>query len=78
MKMILGTSEISEAVECYLAKQGLNTGAFDLDVKIIVSRSEDSKIEVDMTKKELTQKQIDLQSEVDVTVNTELPFGSPE
>ena len=72
MKMILGTSEISEAIECYLARQGLNTHAFDLDVKIIVSRSEDSKIEVDMTKKEISSEPIAKE------VEKELPFSQPE
>jgi len=54
MKITLGKDEIADAVECYLARQGLKTDGFDLDVRIVVSRSsEDNKIEVDMVQKEI-------------------------
>ena len=53
MKVILGKEEIADAIECYLARQGLNTSSFVLEVRIAVSRSaEDNKIEVEMKKKE--------------------------
>jgi hypothetical protein len=53
MKIILGKIEVEDAIECYLSKQGLNTSVYDLDIKIVVSRSnDDTKIEVDLTKNE--------------------------
>ncbi len=49
MKIILGKQEVEEAIECYLTREGINTGKYDLDIKIVVSRSsDDTKIEVDM------------------------------
>ena len=73
MKIILGMAEISDAVECYLARQGLNTDNFNLDVRIVVSRSsEDNKVEVDMSQKE--EKPEDIPEE---PINR-LPFGSDE
>ena len=49
MKIILGKQEVEEAIECYLTREGINTAKYELDIKIVVSRSsEDTKIEVDM------------------------------
>ena len=77
MKVTLMKEEIAEAVECYLAKQGMATESFDLDVKIVVSRSsEDSKIEVEMNKRDTS---CDAPSEpMAKEAEPELPFGSSE
>ncbi|RLA57508.1 MAG: hypothetical protein DRQ78_13410 [Epsilonproteobacteria bacterium] len=49
MKIILGKNEVENAIECYLKREGINTAKYDLDIKIVVSRSsEDTKIEVDL------------------------------
>ncbi len=49
MKIILGKEEVENAIECYLTREGINTAKYDLDIKIVVSRSsDDTKIEVDM------------------------------
>jgi len=77
MKVILGKEEIADAVECYLAKQGLNTDIFDLDVRIAVSRSsEDNKIEVEMTK--IAAKVIPGEPIARSTEEVVLPFGGDE
>ena len=77
MKVTLVKEEIAEAVECYLARQGMATESFDLDVKIIISRSsEDSKLEVEMSKKDTSN---DVPSEPVVReAEPELPFGASE
>ena len=77
MKVTLMKEEIAEAVECYLAKQGMATESFDLDVKIVVSRSsEDSKIEVEMNKKDEPS---DVPSgPIAREAEPEVPFGSSE
>ncbi len=52
MKIILGKQEVENAIECYLTREGINTKKYDLDIKIVVSRSsDDTKIEVDMDQK---------------------------
>ena len=49
MKIILGKSEVENAIQCYLSREGINTDKYDLEIKIVVSRSsEDTKIEVDL------------------------------
>ncbi|MCD6434877.1 MAG: hypothetical protein J7L15_00590 [Clostridiales bacterium] len=49
MKIIVGKSEVENAIQCYLSREGINTDKYDLDIKIVVSRSsEDTKIEVDL------------------------------
>jgi len=49
MKIILEKNEVENAVQCYLSREGIDTDKYDLDIKIIVSRSsDDTKIEVDL------------------------------
>ena len=75
MKIILGKNEVENAIECYLTREGINTAKYDLDIKIVVSRSsEDTKIEVDMTQVE--NKPVTLQDGDEVPVETD-PVGSP-
>jgi len=52
MQVTLDKNEVQAAVECYLTREGINTAKYDLDIKIVVSRSsDDTKIEVDMDQK---------------------------
>jgi len=54
MQVILDKEEVREAVQCYLSREGIDTNKYDLDIKIVVSRSsDDTKIEVDMNQKEV-------------------------
>ena len=76
MKIILGKNEVENAIECYLTREGINTGKYDLDIKIVVSRSsEDTKIEVDMTQVE--NKPVTLQDGDEVPAEAYPVLGSP-
>ena len=71
MKIILGKSEVENAIECYLTREGINTAKYDLDIKIVVSRSsEDTKIEVDLN-------QSDKADEAPAYMEEETTAGSP-
>jgi len=48
MKITIGKNEIEEAVECYLSKKGLDLEQYDLDIKMIVGRTDDARIEIDL------------------------------
>ena len=77
MKIILGKNEVENAIECYLTREGINTGKYDLDIKIVVSRSsEDTKIEVDM--KQVSEPVIgkEIESEEDPVLGS--PFGGKD
>ena len=77
MKIILGKNEVEAAIECYLSREGINTGKYDLDIKIVVTRSsDDTKIEVDME----PAKDIETASiaEIDPVSPATSPFGSDE
>ena len=50
MKIIIGKEEIEEAVECYLKQQGLEVSEYSLDIKMVVGRTDDARIEVDLKK----------------------------
>ena len=71
MKIILGKSEVENAIECYLTREGINTAKYELDIKIVVSRSsEDTKIEVDMNQVPKPIVETETEAEID-------PVGSP-
>ena len=75
MKIILGKNEVENAIECYLTREGINTGKYDLDIKIVVSRSsDDTKIQVDM------EQRVEPASiaEIDPVSPATSPFGSDE
>jgi len=77
MKIILGKNEVENAIQCYLSREGINTDKYDLDIKIVVTRSsDDTKIEVDME----TKKVIDpaIIAETDPVSPATSPFGSDE
>jgi hypothetical protein len=50
MKVVIFKEEIEEAVKCYLGEQGLNTGEYDIDIKMVVGRTDDARVEIDLTK----------------------------
>ena len=78
MKVVLDLKEISDAVECYLARQGMDTDSFDLDVKILVSRSsEDNKIEVEMNKK-IIQEEVPSEPQIRDDEPFKAPFSSQD
>jgi len=77
MKIILGKDEVENAIECYLTREGINTAKYDLDIKIVVSRSsEDTKIEVDM--KQVSEPVIgkEIEAEEDPVLGS--PFGGKD
>ncbi len=77
MKIILGKDEVENAIECYLTREGINTGKYDLDIKIVVSRSsDDTKIEVDMDPKKVIEPTSI--AETDPVSPATSPFGSDE
>ena len=77
MKIILGKNEVENAIECYLTREGINTGKYDLDIKIVVSRSsDDTKIEVDMDPRKVIEPSII--AEMDPVSPATSPFGSDE
>ncbi len=78
MKIILGKQEVENAIECYLTREGINTGKYDLDIKIVVSRSsDDTKIEVDMDQK--SEPVIDeAPAYMDEVSETGSPFGDKD
>ncbi len=74
MKIILGKQEVEEAIECYLTREGINTGKYDLDIKIVVSRSsDDTKIEVDMEQRSEPVVNAEIAIETDPAPSS--PFG---
>ena len=77
MKIILGKNEVENAIECYLTREGINTGKYDLDIKIVVSRSsEDTKIEVDM--KQVSEPVIGKEIEIEEDPVLGSPFGGKD
>ena len=77
MKIILGKDEVENAIECYLTREGINTAKYDLDIKIVVSRSsEDTKIEVDM--KQVSEPVIGKEIEVEEDPVLGSPFGGKD
>ena len=53
MKIQLDETEIGEAVECYLSKQGVNTGSYDLSFNVIAGRTDTGpRVEINMIKKD--------------------------
>ena len=74
MKIILGKEEVENAIECYLTREGINTGKYDLDIKIVVSRSsDDTKIEVDLNQ----VKEVIVPDSPAIDVETDPVPGSP-
>ncbi len=56
MKITIDEKEINSAVECYLAKQGVNVAAYDLTINVNAGRSDSGpRIEIDMTQKEVVE-----------------------
>jgi len=74
MKIILGKQEVEEAIECYLTREGINTAKYDLDIKIVVSRSsDDTKIEVDLNQ----VKEVIVPDSPAIDAETDPVIGSP-
>ncbi len=68
MKITIDEKEINSAVECYLAKQGVNVDAYDLTINVNAGRSDSGpRIEIDMTQKEVVTTN-------EPVVNTGSPF----
>ena len=77
MKIILGKDEVENAIECYLTREGINTAKYELDIKIVVSRSsEDTKIEVDM--KQVSEPVIGKEIEIEEDPVLGSPFGGKD
>lgn len=56
MKITIDEKEINSAVECYLAKQGVNVDAYDLNINVNAGRADSGpRIEIDMTQKEVVE-----------------------
>ncbi len=76
MKIILEKAEVENAVQCYLSREGIDTDKYDLDIKIVVSRSsEDTKIEVDLNQVE--EAEVPVEEEAPAYMEKEVKSGSP-
>ena len=78
MQVILDRSEVKEAIQCYLSREGIDTDKYDLDIKIVVSRSsEDTKIEVEMNQKEVIVSDVEVPAYMETVevANPGSPFG---
>jgi len=76
MKIVIGTEEIKEAIECYLRQQGLGVNQYNIDMKIIAGRVDESRIEIDLFKKEI-EPEIEKSNNSDENPNQgTLPFTS--
>ena len=54
MKIQIDEHEIAEAVECYLARQGVAIDQYDLTINVIAGRTETGpRVEINMEKKDL-------------------------
>ena len=81
MKIILEKAEVENAVQCYLSREGIDTDKYDLDIKIVVSRSsEDTKIEVDLNQTESVAEEVETPAYLEEKdpVKTGSPFGIDE
>jgi hypothetical protein len=79
MKIIIGKVEIEEAVQCYLKQQGLDVEQCDLDIKMIVGRTDDARIEVELIKNKTTEQDIPsgpVARDVEEDIKSSGPFSS--
>ena len=78
MLITLDKNEVQSAIQCYLSREGIDTDKYDLDIKIVVSRSsEDTKIEVEMNQREVIVSDVEAPAymETKESSNPDSPFG---
>ncbi len=78
MLITLDKNEVQSAIQCYLSREGIDTDKYDLDIKIVVSRSsEDTKIEVEMNQKKVIVSDVEAPAYMETAevANPGSPFG---